>query len=422
MALPRAVGRGGGRALEQQHWQLLWLLSSASFFEGYDLNVVIFALPHIRRTFGLSQSGAALWLSLVYLGALPAVVLARRADRHGRRGLLLVTISGYTVATAATAVAPDMAVFAACQLAARFFLAVEMALTWSMVAEELPAESRGFGFGWLATMNILGAGFGSLLYGTVLAPLGVSWRWLYAIAVPVLVVVMWLRRRLPESRRFLRMAESQAWSKWNEIVRPPHRRHLVLVCLMALLLNLTAQAMVYVVDFLQSQRHLSTTAANLIVVAAGAVAIPSLTAAGSLSDRLGRRVVGAGFVLVLVGGLYLFFFAARGIPALFAALTLVYVGNFGAWPALGGYGSELFPTSLRALGNSTAGAFRVIGQSASFVVAGVLISGVGSLPRAVAILSAGPLLAGTAVLALLPETSGRELDEVWPAGQPAGLA
>jgi putative MFS transporter len=192
--------------LEPQHWGLLRLLSAACFFEGYDINIVIFALPHIRASFGLSQSGAALWLSLLYLGALPATRIARIADRIGRRQVLLVSITGYTVATAATAFSPDIAAFAACQFAARMFLAVELSLTWTVMAEELPAGARGFGFGYLATLDILGAGFGSLLYGVVLAPAGVSWRWLYAIVVSVLLLVVWLRRRLPESTRFLHLA------------------------------------------------------------------------------------------------------------------------------------------------------------------------------------------------------------------------
>jgi len=398
--------------LEARHWQLLGLLGAASFFEGYDLNVVIFALPHIRASFHLGQSSAALWLSLLYLGALPAIFLARRADRHGRRRLLLVSICGYTLATAATASAPDIAAFAACQFAARFFLAVEVSVAWTVIAEELPAGARGFGFGFLATLDILGAGFGSILYGLVLAPLGVSWRWLYALAVPVLVVVVWLRRRLPESTRYQRVAEAGSWMGWREILRPPYGARLVAVCTVALLVNLTTQAQVFVIDFLQSQRHLSTSAANLILVAAGAAAIPVLSLSGLLSDRVGRKRVGCGFLAVNIVGLYVFFFAAHGVPLLLVGLALVYTGSFGAWPTLGAFHTELFPTPLRALGASSAGAFKVVGQCMSFVGAGVLIGTSGSLPRAVAFLAIGPIVAIFVVVRLFPETKGRDVDEI----------
>ena len=408
------------RLLEPSHWELLALLGWASFFEGYDLNIVIFALPHIRHTYGLSQSSASLWLSLLYLGALPAILVARRADRHGRRGVLLVSISGYTLATAATAVAPTIGVFAGCQFAARLFLAVEISLTWTMLAEALPAGARGFGFGFLATQNILGAGFGSLLYGVVLAPLGVSWRWLYGASVPVLLVVVWLRRRLPESSRYQRVAESRAWSRWDEITKPPHLRNLIVVCALAFLVNLTTQAQVFVIDFFQSQRHLSTSTANLILVAAGALAIPVLAIAGSLSDRFGRKTIGCTFLAAAVAGTYLLFFVAHGPAELFAALALSYVGSFGAWPALGGYGTELFPTALRALGNSTAGAAKVAGQCVGFMAGGVLIASTSGLANAVGILAIGPLVAIPIAALMLPETSGRDLDDVAGVPVPAG--
>lgn len=279
------------------------------------------------------------------------------------------------------------------------------------MAEELPAGARGFGFGYLATLDILGAGFGSLLYGVVLAPAGVSWRWLYAIVVPVLVVVVWLRRRLPESARFVRLAEERRIDPALAILRPPHRRHLLVVCAGAFLLNLTTQAQVYVVDFLQSQRHLSTSTANLVVVAAGALAVPSLAIAGAASDRLGRKLVGSGFVAILVIGLWLFFFVARSLAPLLLSLSLVYLGGFGAWPTIGAFGSELFPTGLRALGSSTAGAFKVLGQCVGFLVAGALIAQ-SSLPHAVAILAVGPALGVVLIALLLPETKGRDLDEI----------
>lgn len=101
--------------LEPRHVRLLQLLAAASFFQGYDLNVITIALPSIRRTFGLSQARASDWLALLAVGALPALLLARRADRIGRRRLL-VSIAGFTAATAASAAAPTIVTFGCCQL------------------------------------------------------------------------------------------------------------------------------------------------------------------------------------------------------------------------------------------------------------------------------------------------------------------
>jgi hypothetical protein len=47
-------------SLEPRHLRLLALLGAASFFEGYDLNVVTVALKPLRTTFGLDQAAASL--------------------------------------------------------------------------------------------------------------------------------------------------------------------------------------------------------------------------------------------------------------------------------------------------------------------------------------------------------------------------
>lgn len=412
-----ATGKTGSRALlDARHWRLLWLLGFASFFEGYDFNIVTVALKPIRTTFHLGQGAAALWISVIYLCALPAVLAGRRADRHGRRTMLLWAIGGYTVATAATALAPTLPVFVAAQGVARFFLVLEAALVWTVVAEELPAGARGFGFGWLAMLSALGTGWSAILYGTVLHPAHLSWRWLYVAALPVLGFVALLWRSLEESGRFRSSVAHGALARhWRAILRPPHRNRLVLLCAVALLGNLTTQATVYVVDFMETQRHLSASAASLMLVASGALAIPVLLVAGAVSDRLGRKPVLCSFLALHLVGLYVFFHLATSRPALFGALALVYAGLFGAWPTGSGFGAELFPTALRALGNSAGAGAKYLGQSASFLVAGVLLTGTAGLGRVVVLLSIGPLVTLVLIARFMPETGGRELEAISPA-------
>jgi MFS transporter, putative metabolite:H+ symporter len=405
--------RASRHLLERQHWFLLYVLGVAAFFEGYDLFAVTSALPQIRETFGLSQSEASAWLSVPILGALPAVWFSRRADLHGRRGLLWVSIIGFTVFTGATAFSPRIEVFIAMQFLAFVFLTVEGALAWTMVAEELPAGARGFGFGWLAMLTALGSGWASILYGGIFAPLDMSWRWLYIVALPPLATVAMLRRRLPESRRFVALKESGHVSQsWKELMRPPNRRWVVLVCLTAFLGALATQAGVFVIDFMQEDRGLSATAANFILVGAGALAIPVLVGSGQMSDRYGRKVVGVSFGLLSAAGGIGFFLFARGGWMLFVFMFLLLVGQFGSWPTLGAFGSELFPTAHRALAGSWASVARVAGQSVSFALGGVLIAVTNKLSTAAIILGAGPVVALFIVWIFFPETKGRELEDI----------
>jgi MFS family permease len=175
--------------------------------------------------------------------------------------------------------------------------------------------------------------------------------------------------------------------------------------------NLLTQATVFVVDYMHSQEHVSSGAASAILVGAGALAIPTLIAAGNLSDRIGRKTIGCGFLALSVVGALSFFLLARGIPMLLITLTATYAGQFGAWPTLSGFGTELFSTPVRALARSTVGLAQIIGQSGSFALAAGLITATGSLRIAVAILSLGPLAGAVIVAVHFPETASRELDD-----------
>jgi MFS family permease len=98
-------------------------------------------------------------------------------------------------------------------------------------------------------------------------------------------------------------------------------------------------------------------------------------------------------------------------------LTVTFVGTFGAGPALGAFGTELFPTSLRALGGSAVAITRVLGQALSLGLGGVLLHLFGSMPDTVAILVLGPVAMVIVIAVFFPETHGRELEEIH--GEPA---
>ena len=97
--------------------------------------------------------------------------------------------------------------------------------------------------------------------------------------------------------------------------------------------------------------------------------------------------------------------------------TLSLVGAIigaAAIPALGVYGPELFPTSLRGRANGLITAAAVAGTVIGLLVAGALSDRWGGLGKPLLLLSLGPLLMAVLVLVAYPETSRQELEELNP--------
>jgi putative MFS transporter len=392
---------------------LLGLLGAAAFFDGYDTAVKSVALKQIRSTFELSPSGGSAMLAIVTLGALPAMALTRLSDTWGRRRMLLWTVLGFTLFSGLTALAPNWQTFAGVQVIANVFVVAESAIVWTYVAEELPAKARGFGFGVIGMNISLGTGLAPLLYGPLTEGLGFSWRWMYVLAVPPLLLVALLRRNLPESKRFEKARDDgHLAGSWRDILAPAFRNRLILIVATAFLFALTFQAGVVAIDFLETERSFSATAAGNLMILAGLPGIPIMVMAGRWSDRYGRRLVGCGFATMsLIGGTGFFWLpAGAGVPLLWPCMAMMLVGTMGSFPVLQTFVTELFPTAVRGAATSWASTSSILGRTASLGFAALLLQVV-EQPMTITVLAVGPIIALVMVARLFPDTHGRELEE-----------
>jgi putative MFS transporter len=400
------------KGLNDDHIFLLVVLGAASFFDGYDASVHTIALTQIRDSFDLTKSAASILYAIIYLGALPAIAITRRADRIGRRRMLVLSVLGYTLFSGLTALAPNASTFTATQFLQQVFLVAESAIVWTMAAEELPAHTRGFGFGVLGMNNALGVGAAAIVFGGVLEPNGISWRWMYVLSVPPLLFVAFLRRRLPESRRFVDAQRRGALAeRWQEIFAPAVRRWLVLIVAVTFLTQLIHQATTFTIDFLETDRGMSAATASFMLVAAGLPGIPMMVAAGALSDRFGRRQVGCACAFASVIGAVGFFWLPGGVPVLLPCMSLTVVGQLGAYPVLQTYTSELFPTKLRSSASSWASLAGVAGRASSLAIAAPLLASFSQSTTAT-LLGIGPVIAVVLIAVYFPDTHGRELEEI----------
>ncbi len=411
------VVRRDGVVLSPHHRTLLLLLATATLFEGYDRFILSLALPYIAADLGVISAGAGReqaegalgWgLALIRGGALLAVPLCLWADRIGRRTVLLVTVLGYTVVTALTGLSRGLAELLALQFVATLFLTAELALAQVVVAEEFPANARGMGQGLLGAAAAIGAGLAAALF-PVLVQSALGWRGLYFVGVVPLLIVGYLRRSLPETTRWSNLdAHERREGGLLRVFVPPHRfRFLVLVLLAAAATASFATAFSFA-----SYRAITTfgwppAQVSTMILTGGGLGFWGWMLFGRMADVVGRRPTAtlclAGSAAAIAG-----FYRTGVLFPSFAALVFFESGITIAVTALC---TECFPTALRATARAWVTNAGVVGAVLGLAVVGGLASRLGGSAPVVALLGVLPLLVLPLVW-LLPETVGRELEEV----------
>jgi putative MFS transporter len=146
-----------------------------------------------------------------------ATVLGRFADRFGRRTAFLLNLAIYSAFTLLGAFSANATMLIVLRFLAGIGIGAELTLVDTYLSELLPARLRGRYTAWAYTLGFLGVPAAGLL-GRILvpsAPFGIAgWRWMFVAGSLGSVIVWFVRRRLPESPRWLesvgRTAEADA--------------------------------------------------------------------------------------------------------------------------------------------------------------------------------------------------------------------
>jgi MFS transporter, putative metabolite:H+ symporter len=190
--------------LSRPHYTLLLMGGLGYTFDGMDAAIVAFLLPSVKTEWGLSAAQLGVIGSATPFGFLfGAVIAGVLGDRIGRRSVMLYALIFYCIFTLGAAAAPSYAVFVGARVLAGLGTGAESAIIAPFLAEFVPPARRGWFLGTLA--GFFSFGFvGAALIGRFVIPLSdAGWRWAQVItAVPVLMVLWW-RRSLPESPRYL---------------------------------------------------------------------------------------------------------------------------------------------------------------------------------------------------------------------------
>ncbi|MDB4971668.1 MAG: Sialic acid transporter (permease) NanT [Myxococcaceae bacterium] len=391
--------------------RLFLLLGVATFFEGYEYVALTQLLPTLRATYRLSQEQAGYLVGAIGFSAVAAFFLIRQADVVGRRRVLSITIAGYTLCSVLCALSQDVWQFGAAQLAARAFLLAEYAVCMVYLAEEFPADRRGFAVGFMQGLSTLGA---IVCAGLVPTLLKTSWgfRTVYLVGSLPLLLLIWLRRGVRETKRFEEMAQKTAQtSSLFSVFRGPYRgRVFLLATIWGLTYLCTYLSITYWKEFAIAERAFDDAKVSHVVMIAAVGSLPLVFATGKLLDAIGRRR-GAVLVFLCITVSTLLAYNAHDFWLLTLGVTGTFFSASAMLPVLNSFTLELFPTELRADGFGWS--VNVLGK-VSYVLGPLVVGFVANrhgYGMAMSAISIGPLLALGLILARLPETSGRELED-----------
>ncbi len=397
---------------------MLGLLCALAFVVGYSTAVTTQTMTFAIDEFGVSDAAQGNALASVRIGVLMSLVLMAVADRRGRRGILIGTVTAACVTASLGALAPNIYLLAGSQTLTRGLATTAAILLGIVAAEEVGSRSRAYA----VSMLVMSGGAGAFFAIMLLPVAGIAeWTWRLLFLVPLLFLRMCrsVARVLPESRRFLAAEssdEDDALRAEPEARRQFRRRLLLLAVAGFIHASFQAPTNQLLNDFLKDERGFSAGTISLFRMVTSLPGILGIVIGGRLAEIYGRRRVGA--VAIVVGGAAtVATFNTDGLAMWGIALVSI-IFSAATVPALGVYGPELFSTSLRARANAVITTVTVGGSALGLVVAGWFDDRYGSLSRGVTLLGIGALVVAAMVAFLYPETASRELEDINPEDAP----
>ena len=428
------------------HTTILVALGAGWLFDAFEVQLFSNAVGPLGDHFDASvferDAVLAVWLGGILIGALAG---GRLADRFGRRRLFVVTLLWYAAFTVATGLSPDLGAVYLLRLLAALGVGAEYAIVNAAIAELIPARVRGKANAVVMNFWPVGAVLAGLLAYLVLDTLAVgaatSWRYLFVLGGLLALVVLFFRRRIPESPRWLvargrhdeaeqilaaleartgrrtrlplaPAAESSEMGRrqgLGELLRR-HRGRLALGALLDL-----AEAFGYYGIFallsvvVLHQVHVSERAIPFFYVVGNLGGLAGGLAMAAVFDRVGHRLTVGVSYLAAAGGIGLLALATASRSATLVTLAFVVANAAGtaAWTSAYPTFTELFPTHLRGAGVGASVAVGRIGAIVGTLALPTIATRLGA--TASYLLVIGFWLVGVAAIAVYSRRGGAEL-------------
>jgi putative MFS transporter len=435
---PEIIGRAIDKTPLNGALKFIIAVAAAGFlFDSFDITIVGYALPKIRQEFGLSPTEVGLVGSAALAGmGVGSWCWGWVADKWGRRVVFAATVLMFSVFTGVAGLATSLGFLIGARFLTGLGLGGMVPIDQALVTEYAPARIRGRVAAMLPLSWPLGY-FSAAGMALLLVP-HVGWRWLFAIGVLPAILAFIIRRRVPESPRWLasqgRHEEARASlayvgvgdevleqarresaaapprpvareATFRDLFSPEYAKRVVHTWLLWFCSNFAANGFsVWLPSIYATYYHIELSRTLFYTFIVAGTQVVGRLCAFSLIDIAGRKtmiVVGYG----IAGCAALAFTqSTTEMSLLINAMVYAFFQDIGSL-AMTVYTPEVYPVRIRGKGTALAMGWGRFGGMVSPVVAGMLIGG-GNLVLVWGMLGGAMFLASGLTLLLAYETRG----------------
>ena len=398
------------------HRRLLLMGGLGYAFDAMDSAVIAFVLPVVMAQWSLTSVDAGVLASATFIGYFfGALIAGTGGDLFGRRVVMMSALAIYSTASFASAFVSSATPFFWLRVVAGVGIGAEAVIVAPFLAEFVAKQYRGRFVG--AVAGFFSFGFlGAAVLGYLLVPMA-AWGWRVAIVITALpiLLLLWWRRALPESPRWLesrsRRVEADAILTRieQEIVRDrgqplpqpdaaaavvtvdgggsvldnvgalfsrPMARTTAMTWMLWFSITFSYYAFFTWIPTLLVQSGMTITKSFAYSIAIYAAQIPGYFSAAYMNDLVGRRATITSYLVLGGVAAAALAVAQTNLQIVIAGVCLSFFMN-GTYAGVYAYTAEVFPTRIRTTGTGVASAIGRLGAIGAPVLVGAIFPELG---------------------------------------------
>jgi MFS transporter, putative metabolite:H+ symporter len=364
--------------------RLLWIIGAGYFFAFFDIVTISFAAPVIAQQFGVSKATVTYSVTSSLIGyIIGAFADSTIADKWGRKLGLGISVAVFSVGTILAAFSTNVTELIIFRFIAGLGIGAEIAAVTTYLGELSPARLRGRYTSWATTAAYAGFAVVPFIARALVPTLHNGWRILFLIGAVGGITILFMRRGLPDSPRWLvaqgrnaeatelvEEAEETAREKIDgklpepqrvpeeapvervpikTLLRPPHVGRVGLFVGIWFVYYIGNYGWLTLAPTLFTNKGYSLADSTTYLLVSGIGFLAGAYATTHFSDRIERKYSTAAFAVAWgISLLVIGFFVSPTIIIVFGFIASMTIGLL--VPMLYTYTAEHFPTSARATG------------------------------------------------------------------------